>query len=295
MTRPACRAASRTIAAMPDVAAGPRDLALAAVIGRRAVPPDRAAGRLVRRDLPARRRCSSARLQVLGDETAIRPDARARRPDRVAHPAGGRGGRLPRRHPARPVRAVARAGARRRPASSSSAASRSRPASSPPPGGLDADGRHRRAGHDPASSRSSAFVGVAAIGPGGLAQPGTSGIAGRHCRGARPSRCSRSATPSSPSCWAIARRRSGSRRCATRSGRRATYAVGDRDRRRRPCGSMADPAPAGAGPADAGSTCGTRSMPRGPPPARRRAGCGRPRCSPCSGSRHRPEPADPRT
>ena len=51
-------------------------------------------------------------LQVLADEAAP-AHGLVRRPDRVAHPAGGRGGRLPRRDPARAVRAVARAGARR--------------------------------------------------------------------------------------------------------------------------------------------------------------------------------------
>ena len=53
------------------------------------------------------------------------------------------------------------------------------------------------------------FTGVAAMVPGGLVQPAVGG-GRRRCR--RPTCCcSPSATPSSPSCWAIARRRCGCR------------------------------------------------------------------------------------
>ncbi len=79
-------------------------------------------------------------LQVLADEALARR-GRHGRPDRVAHPARRGRGRLPRRHPARAVRAVAGARAARSPGCSSVGRWRSRRASTHAPTGLTADDR----------------------------------------------------------------------------------------------------------------------------------------------------------
>ena len=101
--------ASRTIAAMDDRSAR-RDLALVAVTVVGLSQAARAAARVGRRGGVARR-------DAVRDAPGPGRRGRARsgvvrRRDRVADPAVGRRGRLPRRDPARPVRAVARAGAR---------------------------------------------------------------------------------------------------------------------------------------------------------------------------------------
>ena len=130
---------SRTIAAMDDRLGAPRPGSRRGH-RRRAVAPARAAAHLARAPARCSARCSSGRSRSSHDEAAPGPGL-VRRPDRVAHPAVGRGGRLPRRHPARAVRAVARPGARRSPGSSSSGRSRSRLASTTAVGALTADDR----------------------------------------------------------------------------------------------------------------------------------------------------------
>ena len=226
---------------------------------RRAVAAARAAGRLARGRPRCSGRCSSARSRSSADEAAP-AEALVRRPDRVADPAGGRGGRLSRRDPARAVRAVARAGARRHLAASSAGRSRSRRGSSRLDGGLDRGRPDARCWSRSCSSRSSAFTGVAAMVPGGLVQPRRRRPLPRE----RPAGPGRGRRASSRACSATGRRRCGSTTVRDALWSALTYARGHRDRRRGAAGD-GDPAADRAGAADprllpVGRVHGTRAV-----------------------------------
>ena len=269
--------ASRTIAG-DGRAAGPTRPGPGRGDDRRAVAAARAAARLAGRRRCCSARCCSARSR--SSPTRLAPvRGRGRRPDRVADPAVGRGGRLPRGHPARPVRAVARA----RPSALTwflvVADARARGADPPRPrSGLTADDRTAVL----VTILLVAFIGftgVAAMVPGGLVQPG---------RARAP--CPRATCWSSPPATRLIAGLLGYRAVALRVPEPARRALvgpdlrgGHRDRRGGPAGD-GDPAAGRTGAPDA------RVLPVGrAPPARRRraaatrAGCGRSCCWPALG------------
>ena len=180
-------------------------------------------------------------LQVLGDETAARGRRRARRADRIADPAGGRGRRL-RRAPSGSCRSGC--GWRRPCWSPACIVDRT----------LALEARILAAHDDLGTEGRTAvlvttlivaflgFTGVAATVPGGLVQPAREPAP--RCRRRTSSR-SPSGMRSSRSCSAIGRPRCGSRPCATRCALGRDVCRGHRHRRRG-APRDGDPAPDGA-------------------------------------------------